>query len=185
MKLSAAATQVLLGAVFVLMTQAGMAQELKWYEHPGHWFRNLLYAPREAQPAPTSLGQTLQGRPASLEDYSGRLLLISFWASWCPLCNKELPQLDQLSKDIGDSRFSVVAVNVRDQPEGMLRWIRQRAWNITYLADQDGAVARSYAISPLPTNVLVDGKTRLILKRWEGDVDVSAIAAEVKRQLEQ
>jgi thiol-disulfide isomerase/thioredoxin len=171
-----------LGAGLLLMTQLSMAAPIDWYERPGQWFRNLLYAPRASQAAPSSLGRTLTGEPATVERGDGVLLLV-FWASWCPYCREELPQMDKLVGDIGDPRFKVLAVNVYDDVQEMARWIGQRPWQMTFLVDKDGAVAKSYAISPLPTNVLVDAKTRRILTRWEGLVDPIAIAAEVNRHL--
>lgn len=167
-----------------LIARESMAEQIKWYDRPGQWFRNVLYAPRALQAAPPALGQSLKGTAVSLDQYGEGVLLVAFWASWCSYCIKELPQLDQLVKDIADPRFSVLAVNVYDEKEGMTRWIDKRSWSLQYAVDKDGSVATAYAISPLPTLVLVDTGTRTILKRWEGYAEPAAIKLEINGHLQ-
>ncbi len=160
-----------------------MAQPIQWYERPGQWFRNVLFAPRAKAPAPLSLGRHADGRAASLAEHGDGLLLICFWASWCGYCRKELPLIDQVVRGLKSPRLKVLAVNVHDEPEKAAAYLEGKDLQMSHSRDVDGAVAKSYALSPLPTSVLVDAKTRRILHRWEGLADAAELSTVLQEHL--
>jgi thiol-disulfide isomerase/thioredoxin len=59
---------------------------------------------------------SLEGKPQSLEDFRGRVVLVNFWASWCAPCLEEMPSIEKLRRSLDAQRFAVVAVNVGEGP---------------------------------------------------------------------
>ena len=62
----------------------------------------------------------LDGNRKTLDDFRGKVLLINFWASWCPPCIREMPELEALAGDMATQPFRVVMVNV-EEPPGVMR----------------------------------------------------------------
>lgn len=170
-------------ALITTSTFPSMAQSIKWYERPGQWFRNLLFAPRAQALAPLSLGRHPDGRAASLAERTDGLLLVCFWASWCGYCRKELPLVDQVVRTLRAPRLQVWAVNVFDEPNRAEAFLAGHDMQMVHTRDADAEVARSYALSPLPTSVLVDARTRRILHRWEGLAEADDLYAVLRQHL--
>lgn len=144
----------------------------------GYLLLCLLGAPPAGQAAPPS-GVAAQdflqrlvdteGRPAAVERYAGRVLLVNFWASWCPPCIREMPSLERLAQDMDGHPFRLVMVNV-DEPVGVvLRFQRLEQNGIVSLRDPDGAVARSLDITIFPTSLLIDA-SGIIRERLAGEI---------------
>lgn len=72
------------------------------------------HVPLERVPPDAPLGQMVDGKLVSLADFGGKPVVVVFWASWCPVCRKELPDMERLQLATGD-RVRVVAVNGEDR----------------------------------------------------------------------
>ncbi len=109
----------------------------------------------------------------SLSDYRGRVVLLNFWASWCPPCVAEMPSLDRLHQDLQGADFAVLAVS---EDEGgwadVDRFRRRMPLRLTVLLDPNGRVADKYGVSRLPQTYLID-KQGKVVRLYEGPVDWS------------
>jgi len=86
--------------------------------------------------------ETLDGKRVSLSDYEGKVVLISFWASWCKPCKQELPFLDAFAKKYGEQGFAVLAVNT-DGPRSMAsvrRFVKRKKLEMPQLLDKSGSL---------------------------------------------
>lgn len=64
------------------------------------------------EPAPSFVVQDLRGEPVSLADYTGKVVLLNIWATWCAPCREEMPSMERLYRDVGDGDFEILAVSV-------------------------------------------------------------------------
>ncbi len=109
-----------------------------------------------AVPAPDFTLQTLDGESVSLSDYRGKLVMINFWASWCPPCNSEMPDLQRYYEQHQDEDFIILGVNYQDTPDKVQAFIEKYGVTFPILLDSDGRVANLFGVQGLPTSFFVD-----------------------------
>ncbi|MDP2794891.1 MAG: TlpA disulfide reductase family protein [Sulfurisoma sp.] len=96
------------------------------------------------------------------EDYKGRVVLLNFWASWCPPCREEFPSLERLQQKLGGKDFTVLAVSVSDSEDGIGRFLAGRKPVFDILMDNDGATAAAFRARGVPVTYLLDRQGRLL-----------------------
>jgi thiol-disulfide isomerase/thioredoxin len=74
---------------------------------------------------PAALGQDRHGNVVDLEQERGKVVILTFWATWCPPCRAELGMLDRLSQIMPPERLSIVAVNLKEDRRTVARFLRQ------------------------------------------------------------
>jgi peroxiredoxin len=141
-------------------------------KHLRHGFLSLLLLIAGCGEQPPSLTsgqmlpaftlQQLQGDtlsfPAALQ---GKVVAIRFWADWCPFCATEMRDIEPVYRQYRDQGLVILAVNVRQDRATAERFIRKLAISYDVLLDRDGAVARAYGVSGLPTTFIADRAGRL------------------------
>ena len=129
----------------------------------------LAAAPAAGDKAPDEFGKTLNGETPKLADYSGKVVVISFWATWCGYCLKELPILEGLQK-VAKANVQVIAINTegRDDFREASRAMRGMTIKLTYDAGDKGA--KAYGVHGIPHLVIIgrDGKI-LDVRRGYGE----------------
>lgn len=115
----------------------------------------------------------LDDRPRSISEWSGRPLIINFWATWCAPCRREMPLLQQLVNDHGDTGLQVVGIAMDDLPN-VRRFIAQIGitYPVLYGEFEASRVAESFGdeFIGLPFSVIVSPQGD-ILARWAGELD--------------
>ncbi len=109
-----------------------------------------------AVPAPDFTLQTLDGDSVSLSDYRGKLVMLNFWASWCPPCNSEMPDLQRYYEQHKDEDFIILGVNYQDSPDKVQAFVEKYGVTFPILLDSDGRVANLFGVQGLPTSFFVD-----------------------------
>jgi thiol-disulfide isomerase/thioredoxin len=102
------------------------------------------------------------GNIASLAGYSGSLVLLNFWATWCGPCREEMPSMEQLSRNFGGQGFVVVAVNQRENAAQVNKFMKTHGLNFATPLDTNGRVAASYRVFGIPVTYLIDGNGQAI-----------------------
>lgn len=108
--------------------------------------------------------ETLDGKRVKLSDYEGRVVLVSFWATWCKPCKQELPFLDDFAKKYADEGLAVLAINT-DGPRTMSevrRFVKRKKLTIPQLLDADGAMLQK--LNPrgvMPFTLYLDRQHRI------------------------
>jgi thiol-disulfide isomerase/thioredoxin len=118
--------------------------------------------PPEQIAAPTF--QDKLGRPVSLDSFKGKVVVLNFWATWCPPCVAEMPALDKLQADMGGKDFTVVAVSTDRQGIKKSAPFYRRAGikNLDLYNDTRGNMLDAFKAKSLPVTVLLDRQGRVI-----------------------
>jgi cytochrome c biogenesis protein CcmG/thiol:disulfide interchange protein DsbE len=106
----------------------------------------------------------------SLADYKGKVVVLNFWASWCPPCIDEIPLLERTQRRIEARGATVLGVNYKDIPEDALNLTRRFGVTFPSIRDRDGEYAEDYATLGFPETFLVDRQGRIAATR-RGPVD--------------
>jgi peroxiredoxin len=125
-------------------------------------FESPAPAPAWVEPdAPTTAPdftlQTIEGDTFHLNQHQGKVVLVNFWATWCPPCRKEIPDLVALQDDLGDEGLQIVGVALeRDAGADEVRQFADEM-EINYpVGIGDGSIARRYGVPGLPTTFVID-----------------------------
>ncbi|MGP4075997.1 redoxin domain-containing protein [Halobacillus sp. K22] len=110
----------------------------------------------KGQQAPDFTLQTLEGEKVSLSDYRGKKVMINFWATWCPPCRAEMPDMEKFYQN---EDIVILAVNLTETESSQQEVQQFRdEFNLSFpiLLDKNVEVANKYQINPVPTSVFVD-----------------------------
>ena len=110
--------------------------------------------------APNFTLRNLEGRKVSLKDYRGKIVLLNFWATWCKFCDIEMPDLQKLDKENED--LVVLAVDVMEDKNKVVDYIKKGNYDFEVLLDDKGDVAKTYLVSAFPTTYFVGKDGNLI-----------------------
>lgn len=115
----------------------------------------------------------LNGRRWRLDELKGRCVVLNFWATWCPPCLHEMPGLQQLADFYDPQSLVVLAVNVKEPPSRIRRFVQSTGLRLPVLLDPEGSVARAWGVKIFPSTVLIDARGQP--RHWvRGEVDWSA-----------
>ena len=125
----------------------------------------------------------LNGDPVALEDFRGQVVLVDFWATWCPPCVAALPELDRLHRAYRDQGFTVLGVNQEPGDEARVRaFVTGRSLPFPVVVDSGGA-ARAYGVHSLPTSFLLD-REGTVRAMFRGVVSEPRLHREVRALVE-
>jgi peroxiredoxin len=134
-----------------------------------------------AEPAPDFRLATSDGSTLRLSDLRGHVVLLNFWATWCPPCKAEMPDLNALQREHGAARkFIVVGVDVQESQAEVQAFARQYNIGFPLVLDSDGQVSGAYRVRTLPTSLIVD-RQGFIRDRWTGQLAKAAMLRKLER----
>ena len=146
----------LLSALVILASLLTLTVEAAWDEQPklGH----KLTAVNKPVPAPEFTLEDMDEEQHSLKDLRGKVVLLNFWATWCPPCRREMPSMERLYQKLNGEDFTVVAVNQMEDGDHVFAYIGQLDVDPTFtiLFDKDSKVSNSFSVKGLPTTYLID-----------------------------
>ena len=100
---------------------------------------------------------SVTGQTHTLSQYQGKNpVLLVFFATWCPPCNREVPHLVDLQKTYGGRGLKILAVDVAESEDAVRQFVREKEINYTVLLDPKGETADQYHVNGIPTNILID-----------------------------
>ena len=112
------------------------------------------------------------GKKVSAADYDSKVVMVDFWATWCPPCRQEIPGFISLQKKYADKGFAIVGFSFDNDPKDHDLWIKQQGLNyLSIFANTDAgkAVTEQFAkqigeISGIPTTIVIDRKGMIVYK---------------------
>ncbi len=124
--------------------------------------RDFGVGPLSGEPSPVALPD-LAGERVDLQNQRGHLVMLYFWATWCPFCTREMPStMETIHRELRDQGLTILAINLGESRAVVAPWIEQRHITFPVLLDESGAVAGAYRVRGTPTVVLVDRQGRLL-----------------------
>lgn len=108
-------------------------------------------------PPPLALPD-MRDRMHQLSDYQGKVVLVSFWATWCPPCVKEMPSINRLQKKLGRQPFAILGVNVGEQKTAIEQFLKNVDVRFPVVRDEDRKTYEAWKIYVVPSNFLIDAK---------------------------
>lgn len=94
--------------------------------------------------------------PTDLADYAGQTVLLNFWASWCPPCRAEMPELEAYYQAHEADGFVLIAVNSGEQAATARAFIQEAGYTFPVGLDIDGSVASYFGVPGLPTSIVIN-----------------------------
>lgn len=158
---------ILAAAAGALTAMLGSGRRLSYTEppvNPSVSGKLITLATKDKRQPPTPIAFTdSQGRAMGLDDWKGKVVLVNLWATWCPPCIAEMPDLDALQGKLGGKDFMVAAISLDRGGKAIVeRWFAQAG--ITNLAIHNANPA-DFPGALLPTSILLDKQGRVA---WTG-----------------
>jgi len=110
----------------------------------------------------------VDGDSHRLSDYRGKVVIVNFWATWCPPCRKEMPSMQRAWERTKDEGILMLAVDVGEDEDTVFAFQGQTPVDFPLLLDQDSAVTTAWPVRGLPTTFVVDTQGRLAYRAVGG-----------------
>jgi len=118
--------------------------------------------------APDFSLKNLDGEVQSLSDFRGQVVIVNFWATWCPPCRAEMPSMQHAWNKIKDDGVVMLAVHVGGNEDKVWSFVGEYALDFPVLIDADSKVADAWPMEGLPTSFVVDPKGRIVYRAIGG-----------------
>lgn len=96
------------------------------------------------------------GKTYRLKDYRGKVVILNFWATWCPPCREEMPSMERAWQIIKDKDIIILAVNVGEDADTIFEFTGQYPVTFPLPMDINGEVIKQYPVRGLPTTYIID-----------------------------
>jgi peroxiredoxin len=120
-------------------------------------------------PAPNFTLDSRDGGKVSLADFKGQVVMINFWATWCGPCRQEMPKLEAIHQRFGKLGFTLLGVNVEDNPDGAKKFLKETPVTFPILFDPKSVATKLYHVETMPSSVLIgrDGTMRFVYHGYQ------------------
>lgn len=134
--------------------------------------------------APDLLGRTYEGQDLLVSAHQGKVVVASFWASWCGPCRLELPLLEGMQKVVGPERVKVVAISIEDNDRFKQIGKAAKTLALTFVHDSTGSISKAYGVNGIP-HLVVIGKDGKVQRKFVGysEKQVVDVIAQVQAAL--
>ena len=142
-------------------------------------------APSPGDVPPPDIGHNTSGEEVLLPSYAGKAIVVTFWATWCPQCIKELPILEAVQNKVGKDQIVIIAINT-EEAEVFRRAARvmRKSMHLELVSDSSGNAQKAYGVNGIPHMVII-GRDGHILQVHRGysEGSLEEIVAEINLAL--
>lgn len=159
--------KILIGLIVVLIIITGTwyftNQQQTQTTEPGE--QNVETGTETGLMAPDFTLENLSGKEVSLSDFRGQKVFLNFWASWCPPCKQEMPDIQKLYRE--NDNVKVLTVNVQESKDTVFDYMMSNNYSFSTLLDTNGDIGSRYLVRGIPTTIIID-ENGIILSRQSG-----------------
>lgn len=134
-----------------------------------------------------SVTSLANGSSLKLSDLKGKVVLLNFWATWCPPCREEIPSMMKLNSFMSGKPFQMVAISIDEGGKPAIdSFFKESGFSLPTYLDESGASAKSYGITGVPESFIIDKKGVLVKKiiggfAWDSPEAVSFLEGLMKQ----
>lgn len=125
-------------------------------------------------PAPELALENVNGGTESLADFSGQVLLLNNWATWCPPCKAEMPTLKKFHDAHSTEGFTIIAVEAGDGKEEVLQFANSLGLTFPIWLDPDGVALNAFKNGSLPNSYVID-RSGTVRYAWTGEISLAML----------
>ncbi len=114
--------------------------------------------------APDFILKSVNGKDVSINSFRKKVVLLNFWATWCPPCKAEMPSMNKLYNFYKDKGFTVVAVSGDNSMKKVVKFLNKKPVDFVVLIDPEKKISRKYKVFSLPTSFLIDKDGKIVNK---------------------
>lgn len=122
---------------------------------------SLNAAAAVGSPAPDFELKNLVGNDVTLADYRGNVVVVNFWATWCPPCRAEMPGIQAVYDTYKDQGMIVLAVNAQEDQDTIQSFVMETGFTFPILPDPYGQAIRAYGVRSFPATFVIDREGRI------------------------
>ena len=124
----------------------------------------------------------LNGGNASLSDYKGKVVILNFWATWCPPCRAEMPSMEALYQRFNGQGLEILAVDIGENANTVRQFIQNNKYTFPVLLDSNSRISRIYGVEAIPTSYILDREGKIAARvvgsiSWDTPQAVAAFQA--------
>ncbi|MFC1962861.1 peroxiredoxin family protein [Chloroflexota bacterium] len=116
----------------------------------------LVPAPKVGRRAPDFTLADLEDNQVSLSDFRGKTVFLNFWATWCPPCRAEMPEIEAVYQKYRDKNVVVIGVDLFESEDKISQFVQQGGYSWTFAIDSMGEVSKNYRVAAIPASFFID-----------------------------
>lgn len=130
--------------------------------------------PQVGDLAPNFQLSSLDGKPVSLEQLKGKVVILNFWGSWCEPCRTEMPALTEIYRQYQQAGIEVVGINIAETDVTAMQFVKQYKLNFPIWMDRNREVVDLYEIGPIPSTYFIDPTGKIVAVK-EGPLQLNEL----------
>lgn len=148
------------------------------------WFRPPAWVSDENRAAPGLRATLLDGRTIRLDELRGKVVLVNFWATSCPYCRHEMPDMERFYRDYRGRGFEILALSQDDAPQPVRAFLAREGYHFPVAMMEAEHAAALGGVNRLPTSFIIDKQGR-VRKKISGQVHYARLEDMVRPLLEE
>lgn len=122
----------------------------------------------------------LHGETIKLSDYRGQVVLVNFWATWCPPCRVEMPEFESVYQDYRDQNFEIIGIDQGEPLDLVRSYLEENPYSWVFALDESGEASTKYGVYGLPQSFLLDEEGR-VAYIWHGLVTRDSLERQLNK----
>ena len=124
----------------------------------------------------------LNGEQKTLSSHKGKVVILNFWATWCPPCRAEMPSMETLYKRFQNQGLEILAVDIGETASAVQPFVRNNNYTFPVLLDLNGNIGSLYGVTAIPTSIIIDRSGKIISRitgsiQWDTQRVIAAFEA--------